>query len=254
MLICLYALNLTEKNFWIKYTILKNKICNKNITNYITNYISKYIKILIRKMNYIDRYKPLPILSRISPLLFLIIVLFNCIIFPSYRSFYLFVSYILLILSNYIIKNIIAKPLYDLVNKTTLPILGRGARPPCASSCQFILDNKLSSSFGMPSGHSQIAWAVATYIIARIITNNLKFTNKDNKSITIFKYFWLIFICMLILLCALYISYSRVYIEKCHTIEQVTVGGILGIVSGFLIYYFENDALILIKTLLHIFY
>lgn len=195
-----------------------------------------------------NRKTLLATLSRTSPLLFLIILLFNCILAPSYGAFYLFVIYVLIVLSNWIIKHLMVKPLYNLFNKTKLPILGLGARPNGATSCKFILDNKLDTAFGMPSGHSQFAWAVATYIISRIITN-WKNANKDNKVITTSGYIWLILSCLLVLVGALYISYSRVYIEGCHTIEQVTVGGILGIVCGFCVYYFEDDAVSLLKKI-----
>ena len=40
---------------------------------------------------------------------------------------------------------------------------------------------------------------------------------------------------------SIYISYSRVYIEGCHTIQQVIVGGTVGILLGFLAFYFEDD-------------
>jgi hypothetical protein len=140
------------------------------------------------------------------------------------------------------------KPLYNLFNKTKLPILGLGSRPSNASSCQFTLDNKYATSFGMPSGHSQIAWTLSTYIIAKIITN-WKNSNKDNKAITGFGYIWLVLSCLLVLTGSLYISYSRVYIEGCHTLEQVTVGGLLGILCGFLIYYFEDDAVLLLSKI-----
>ena len=195
-----------------------------------------------------NRKNLLSTLSRTSPLLFLIILLFNCILAPSYEAFYLFVIYILLVLSNWVIKHIIVKPLYNLFNKTKLPILGLGYRPSNASSCQFTLDNKYATSFGMPSGHSQFAWAVATYIIFRIITN-WKNANKDNKVITTSGYIWIILSCLLVLAGALYISYSRVYIEGCHTFEQVTVGGILGILCGFCIYYFEDYVVSLLKKI-----
>ena len=199
-------------------------------------------------MNSIDRKNLLPTLSRTSPLLFLILLLFNCILAPSYGSFYLFVIYVLVVLSNWIIKHLMVKPLYKLFNKTRLPILGMGTRPSGAASCQFTLDNISSTSFGMPSGHSQIAWTVATYMIARLI-NNWKNANKDNKAITGFGYIWLILSCLLVLAGAFYISYSRVYIEGCHTFEQVTIGGLLGILCGFLIYYFESDAINLLSKI-----
>ena len=50
-------------------------------------------------------------------------------------------------------------------------------------------------------------------------------------------------------MCAVYISYSRVYIEGCHTLQQVTVGGFIGIIFGLLIAYFENDAIKLMSKL-----
>ena len=199
-------------------------------------------------MNFIDRKLLVPTLSRTSPALFLIILILNCIVKPSYQSFYLFVIYVLVVLSNWVIKHLMVKPLYKLFNTTKLPFLGLGTRPSGAKSCQFILDSKLATSFGMPSGHSQIAWTVATYIIAKII-NNWKNANKDNKAITAFGYIWLILSCLLVLSSALYISYSRVYIEGCHTIEQVIAGGLLGIICGFITYYFENDAILLLSNI-----
>ena len=185
-----------------------------------------------------NRNNVLPSLSRLSPLIFLTILLFNCIISPSYASFYLFIAYVLVIVSNSIIKNLISKPIYKLLNISSLPILGLGERPNGASSCGFILDNKIAKSFGMPSGHSHIAWTVATYIIARLIVrlSSNKTTSKNAVILSI----------ILVLLSALYISYSRVYIEGCHTVQQVIVGGLLGILSGFFIYYYEDDIIVIL--------
>ena len=52
---------------------------------------------------------------------------------------------------------------------------------------------------------------------------------------------WMAISIVVILVVASYISYSRVYIEGCHTIQQVIIGGIVGVVLGFLAFYFEND-------------
>jgi membrane-associated phospholipid phosphatase len=188
-----------------------------------------------------------PTLARTSPVIFLILTLINCIINPSYNSFYLFISYCLILISNWSIKHLIVKQLYNYLGKKSLPILGIGSRPNKASGCKFLNDGILSYSYGMPSGHSQIAWAFTTYIICKIIKNIYKKDDKNNdKILTIFNYIWLIVSCIIVLLVALYISYSRVYIEGCHTIQQVIIGGILGIISGFIIYYFENDIINLI--------
>ena len=143
---------------------------------------------------------------------------------------------------NWIIKHWIFKPIYTFFKIETLPILGIGKRPPeCAMNCDFILDNITLSQFGMPSGHSQIIWAVGIYIICKIID---KWKNKNNDEINLnhldhLEYAWLIIVCFIIL-SMIYVSYSRVYIEGCHTLQQVIVGSILGIISGFIIYYFEN--------------
>ena len=192
------------------------------------------------------RNKLVPTLSRISPILFLIIILVNCILYPSYDSFYLCIIYLLVSISNNLFKRF-SKFIYTIFNTNSLPILGSGSRPPNAHSCALILDNSISKSYGMPSGHSQIAWTFATYFLLRIILN---WYNKYNtKNTTQIDYVWLILSCMLILSTAIYISYSRVYIEGCHTIQQVIIGGFLGIVSGFLIYYFENNAIKLLSRI-----
>jgi membrane-associated phospholipid phosphatase len=180
-----------------------------------------------------------PTIARTSPALFFYLTVLNCIISPSYNSFYLFIVYFCSLISNLILKNIIVKPIYNLFNKNSLPLLGIGSRPKNAESCHLVLDNIVSVSYGMPSGHSQLAWAVATYILYKIITK--WYTNyKYNKDISICGYLWLILSCIIVLVCALYISYSRVYIEGCHTLQQVIVGGGIGIIFGLLTGYFEN--------------
>ena len=188
----------------------------------------------------------LPTLSRTSPVLFFLIIILNCILNPSYESFYLVIVYILECISNYTFKQI-SELLYNLFNTKSLPILGIGSRPPNAKSCGFILDSFIAKSYGMPSGHSQAAWFVCTYLICKIIQN---FKNiKNTKNISIIDYIWLIVSCSIILAFAIYISYSRVYIEGCHTIQQVIVGGLIGIGLGYIIYYFENDAIKLLSKI-----
>lgn len=188
----------------------------------------------------------IPTLSRTSPVLLILITLLNCIVNPGYHSFYLFVIMIALLPINWIIKHLIVKPIYNLLKTDNLPILGIGKRPNGANSCQFNLDNIPSFSYGMPSGHSQFIWTAGTYIICKIIdnwNNNWINNSKNNVPITIFGYIWLILSFCIVLLTMVYVSYSRVYIEGCHTIQQVVVGGILGISTGFIVYYFENDVI-----------
>jgi membrane-associated phospholipid phosphatase len=190
-------------------------------------------------MKFNTRHEIIPTLSRVSPVLLIIITLLNCIVNPGYHSFYLFIIFIALFPINWIIKNLIVKPIYNLLKIEYIPILGIGKRPKGANSCQFILDNNPSFSFGMPSGHSQIIWTVGTYIICRIVNNWINNT-KNHITITVLGYIWLIVSCCIILCTLIYVSYSRVYIEGCHTIQQVIVGGLIGIITGIIVFYFED--------------
>lgn len=188
-----------------------------------------------------------PILANISPLLFLILLLINFFLYSTYNSGYILISYILIVASNFILKNVIAKPIYTALGTNYIPLIGIGNRPSGSSRSVFTFNSIINESFGMPSGHSQIAWFMATYIILQIINNWL-----DNETTTYFKYFiyfryiWLTILFILVLCSSIYISYSRVYIEKCHTIQQVLIGGIIGIICGFIVYYFQNKIIALL--------
>ena len=85
------------------------------------------------------------------------------------------------------------------------------------------INNKISNSYGMPSGHSQIAWLFTTYSI-------LNLQNHKYKSMKI----------LLLIILASMTSYSRVYWSNCHTIQQVLVGGLIGIFFGYQAYNFLN--------------
>ena len=185
------------------------------------------------------RLKLAPTLARTSPVFFLVTLILNMVINPGYNSLYYLIAYNFVIFSNWCAKTLVAKPVYKLFNTNNLPILGRGTRPIGASSCQFIYDESISTTFGMPSGHSQIAWAVAAFILAKITKQF--FIKKDQKVLKPRDYLWLVISYIIILSGAAYISYFRVYIDKCHTIQQVIVGGLIGIGLGYMIYYFEND-------------
>jgi len=196
------------------------------------------------------RKELLPTLARTSPVLLPIILLTNCILSPTFDTFYIFIMYFIVMLTNFFIKMLIFKPIYKLVGKPKIPFLGLGSRPNNAKSCHFILDDKVAFTFGMPSGHSQLAWTVVTYFLFKIIykfKNNKSNNNTNTTTTTITKYIWLCLSCIILIGIATYISYSRVYIEGCHTIQQVIIGGILGVVGGFLLYYFEDDVKNLLK-------
>jgi membrane-associated phospholipid phosphatase len=163
---------------------------------------------------------------------------------PSFNSFYLLILVLLTNTLNGVLKYAVMEPLYRRLKVKELPILGIGGRPQGAISCQFDIDNKKAKSFGMPSGHSQIIWTVGTYLICFLIKRfvfNVSQNEDKTSTSTILENIWMFVSSGIIISTMIFISYSRVYIEGCHTIQQVVVGGFIGTVLGFLAFYFEDD-------------
>ena len=80
------------------------------------------------------------------------------------------------------------------------------------------------NSYGMPSGHSQNAIFFSTYVILNLIYSKYNYLTK-------------VYGIILFTLAGVGIMYSRVYL-KCHTVEQVIAGGLIGGILGAL--YFKN--------------
>ena len=106
----------------------------------------------------------------------------------------------------------------------------------------------------MPSGHSMTTWAVVTYLLLclyeynqlELVDNNLENQNTSfnilgefTNNVTINKVYTYLIVIILVSFAVL-VSYSRVPIENCHTIQQVIVGGLLGIVMGGTIYFIQR--------------
>lgn len=149
-----------------------------------------------------------------------------------------------------------------LMGDKTYPILGSGRRPKGAMNCGIIANGKKATSYGMPSGHSQVTTAFITYIILTIICSDdsntestasihpscLPFTHYSSKNIfpplpftfppelefMTNKYF----ISAVLATIALLIMYSRVYLG-CHTIQQTVIGSIIGVLYAVLLKYYE---------------
>ncbi len=195
------------------------------------------------------RFKVLPTLARTSPLTLTILMLIYAMMIPGFNSFYLLFLVLLTNGFNAFLKYGVMKPLYKLSGGNDIFLLGIGSRPSGAMSCQFSIDGKKATSFGMPSGHSQIAWTIVSYLICKLVKrfiDNLNLNQKQNNNKTtlatiILDNIWIFISMGIILASGIYISYSRVYIDGCHTIQQVSVGGIVGSVLGFLAFYFEDD-------------
>jgi len=190
----------------------------------------------------------LPTLARTSPIIFMVSLFLFFLLDQSYYSYYFFIVYIIVVIINWIAKTLICQPIYNYLGVDILPILGLGSRPKNENvgidtyNFYYLFSNDsndndiINQSFGMPSGHSQIAWAIATYIICKLIKKLIKYwINKNYKHSLL-----LLLLIIIVISIATYISYSRVYIENCHTIQQVIVGGIIGIVCGLIIYYYEK--------------
>jgi len=120
-------------------------------------------------------------------------------------------------LLNQVLKEYVFKAIMD---KDEFPILGKGTRPEGAKDCSDFIDpdNRISSSYGMPSGHAQTSALFGTFMILMII--NERYSDK----LKIVK-------CLVILALTFGIMISRVHF-KCHTFQQVTVGGIIGSMIG----------------------
>ena len=118
---------------------------------------------------------------------------------------------------NYNLKYNFFKPIFG----DNIPILGRGARPYGAKQCGLFLskkEKKKLSSYGMPSGHSQNSAIFATFLI-------LKLLNSGKNLSTMLK------ICY-IAIWSLSVMISR-WVFKCHTVNQIILGGLLGTFFGY---------------------
>lgn len=129
-----------------------------------------------------------------------------------------------------VVFNIFLKNFFKvLMGDKAYPIIGKGTRPPGAVSCGFFIPTQkieqVSESYGMPSGHSQTFAFVATLISLHL---------KKSKSKHMYKYILLILLTIVAML-------ARIYIEKCHTIQQTLIGATIGLLlATFLVKYYGN--------------
>jgi membrane-associated phospholipid phosphatase len=175
---------------------------------------------------------------RATPLIYFIYGLFNILIDLNLNNTFYILAYTINFVSNGIFK-ITFKKLYDILNTDYIFPFGQGSRPIGATNCGIfsVSTNPSAISFGMPSGHSQMAWFFSTYFILKIINNDL--VSNDNK------YIYLKNVRIgLLLFIAIIVSYSRVNIEGCHTWGQVITGSIIGCIFGSIIYLLEKNILL----------
>ena len=167
---------------------------------------------------------------RATPFILPPIIACATVINPNQANKLFFIASCLTSISSPILKYTF-KTLYNLLGTDTLPILGRGSRPgPCITFFSWKTPDLIA--FGMPSGHSQMVWFVAIYLILAIFRNNRELQVATK-----------LIIYSVLVSSAIIISYSRVFIDKCHTIEQVIVGGLIGSFTAIVTHMLDSPVL-----------
>jgi membrane-associated phospholipid phosphatase len=149
---------------------------------------------------------------------------FYGIIFQNNLSTYF--SLLLIVIDVILITGLkgLSRIFYNYLNIENIPLLGIGKRPEGAMYCGSFVDEndigRLSSSFGMPSGHAIISMTTCIFWNLFIIDNYHESAKRDLALISLNSI-------------SLLILFSRIWLG-CHTVQQVIVGGIIG---GYVGYY-----------------
>jgi membrane-associated phospholipid phosphatase len=156
---------------------------------------------------------------RASPLFMNLVMFLLTWILKDHDYLYFFISLVVCDGLNHIVKYNISKPI---MGNKKFGIIGTGTRPTGARNCGLFKDNKLSKSYGMPSGHSQGAAIFSTILFLQV---NEMFIDEIIK----------ISIQIGLILFALSVMYSRVR-YGCHTVQQTIIGGSMGLILGRIIW------------------
>ena len=136
--------------------------------------------------------------------------------FSSKKSLFFFILVLLSVLLNVFLKKFFEKTM----GNKEYPIIGSGIRPHGGSKCPKFGSPDNNDSFGMPSGHTQIF-----AFVSGLITFYL-FKIKDEYRVVK---------ALILLSLSVMAMYVRVYIDNCHTIEQVLIGFIIGKITSFIV-------------------
>lgn len=102
----------------------------------------------------------------------------------------------------------------------------RQSRPKGAKNCSgYVTFNTVSKSFGMPSGHSESMGLFTTFWLLYLYDMYKK------KGLSSLNIVGLVFI----LITGIYVPYSRIVVG-CHSVSQVIIGYIVGIILGVISY------------------
>ena len=163
--------------------------------------------------------------ARAYPIIIIFSSVINSLITSSNEGYILSILILITNFINHFMKEYIFKPI---MGNNYFPLLGYGKRPKGSKNCGLFKDGSVSTSYGMPSGHSETSTFFSTYLILKII-----FNDKLHLLYKIVSFIFLSFFPLLVM-------YSRVYWAKCHTIQQVIVGGLMGIIFGCIIYKYNK--------------
>ena len=133
---------------------------------------------------------------------------------------------------DFIINRILKQMFKIIMGNKNYPLFGKGTRPNNAKTCGFFRPNIKKShekSFGMPSGHSQTFAFVATLMCLHIYNKN----TEDIKDINNVKDEYKIHKIVILIILTLMAMYMRVYVEKCHTVQQTIIGSLIGVGLAF---------------------
>lgn len=155
---------------------------------------------------------------RSYPLMFTIIAIILSLVYKLNSLVFL----IILISITSIVNKLVSKPLLfkllDILDLKHIALRPSG----CVNSSNFIneLDpTKLSTTYGMPSGHSVESMLISVFLVMYILKYH---TNTKKRSLLI----------GFIILIGCGVCYSRVLLG-CHTIPQIIIGGIIGSLCGY---------------------
>ena len=109
-------------------------------------------------------------LIRSTPISLLGTLILINIIYPTEPNLIFLILYLVTFGSNAIFKYI-AQLIYRWLGTDYIPFIGQGTRPSGAYGCSSFISVPLipATSFGMPSGHSQLGWFFAVYACLSII-------------------------------------------------------------------------------------
>lgn len=166
---------------------------------------------------------------RATPVIWNVHNIINMFSDPTPHHIYITGMYLATFYSNDIFKTI-SKKIYNWWGNNNIPLLGRGSRPEGAENAGYFLkvNRPRAITFGMPSGHAQKTAFMTTYLSIKLWESEFSNVSKIIGSS-----------CLTVL--AGYVGISRVHVEKCHTINQVYVGYLLGATMGLVTYEFEPE-------------